>query len=594
MVLIIRRFPCALIFIVVLTGKGGGLYRERVQASLQDFVEKATPGGANVAVVTFENYWQEADNSLTRRLPWPRTTWIFKKGGFYSYILRNSAPDKSTVALLSSLPVDWRKTSEAVRIALQQAFVRWIVARDNLTLFRGGEPALVLSTCLAGTSPRRHVSLGGPHSASDGSSLLYDYRPHEEVADVKCSTRKTSLSGKVMKIACLRSSQFPHHDICAAYSHLFGILEAKNISLVYQIHAHWSTMLYDLYCEDTDMAVLIKPLHEHSLPASTYGEVIFAHETFYASESKIQAPSLFDTMLQSPFTIAATVASLAISVGLLVLIGRHPLHERLQTETLFLFAIFLASSTSFPRVARWPRVQNVVYLFWALAMLPLSQYIQGQLTSVVTVGRAANSLDTLDELEAALDAGVAAPCVPREMESWHGIIRGNHPTKLGEKLRASFLKYEDKLVTADLRSCVECATKNGSVCYAHRMPHFVMKKYWDTLIAFDENLMTQSCSMPLRKSFPLTYAYRAFLRRVREAGLLASPYCQHNMPCTRRSRGRRPPQTEKPVLELHGFFVFYVVILAGTVGVFVGELLFARFSTSARFPALHRGRRRER
>ncbi|KAL1472026.1 hypothetical protein MTO96_039590, partial [Rhipicephalus appendiculatus] len=73
-------------------------------------------------------------------------------------------------------------------------------------------------------------------------------------------------------------------------------------------------------------------------------------------------------------------------------------------------------------------------------MLPLSQYFQSELTSLVTVGRPANNLDTLQELEAALDAGVAAPCVPKQTASWDGIMNSNHPTTLGKKLRASVLK----------------------------------------------------------------------------------------------------------------------------------------------------------
>ncbi|KAL1417238.1 hypothetical protein MTO96_027057 [Rhipicephalus appendiculatus] len=84
--------------------------------------------------------------------------------------------------------------------------------------------------------------------------------------------------------------------------------------------------------------------------------------------------------------------------------------------------------------------------------------------------------------------------------------------------------------------------------------------------------------MPLRKSYPMRDAYRAFLQRVREAGLLSSPYCKHEMACSHYSSTERASQTEKPLFELHGFFVFYAMLLAGTVGVLVAELLYAHFS----------------
>ncbi|KAL1466763.1 hypothetical protein MTO96_042516 [Rhipicephalus appendiculatus] len=185
-------------------------------------------------------------------------------------------------------------------------------------------------------------------------------------------------------------------------------------------------------------------------------------------------------------------------------------------------------------------------------MLPLSQYFQGELTSTVTVGRPAESLDTLDELEAALDAGVAAPCVTRDSASFVGIKYLDHPTKLGQKLRASLFEHSDKLVTDSLRSCFDCAARSGSVCYGPRMPSLVLKGSPHPIAAFDENFMTRAFSMPLRKSFPLRDAYRAFLQSLTEHGLLDSPYCEHGIACKRYSRVESCPQTETPLLELRG------------------------------------------
>ncbi|KAL1446897.1 hypothetical protein MTO96_044454 [Rhipicephalus appendiculatus] len=169
-------------------------------------------------------------------------------------------------------------------------------------------------------------------------------------------------------------------------------------------------------------------------------------------------------------------------------------------------------------------------------MLPLSQYFQSELTSLVTVGRPANNLDTLQELEAALDAGVAAPCVSKEAASWDGIVNIDHPTTLGKKLRASLLKNRHKLVTdSGSHSCFECARRSGSVCYSHRMHSSLLKIFPGSFIAFEENFMTRVYTMPLRKSFPFRDAYRAFLQRVRESGLLSSPHCTETFFCTRSS-----------------------------------------------------------
>ncbi|KAL1424487.1 hypothetical protein MTO96_020125 [Rhipicephalus appendiculatus] len=323
-------------------------------------------------------------------------------------------------------------------------------------------------------------------------------------------------------------------------------------------------MVYDLYCENTDMVVLMMPTDYVMLAASTYGDIIFMPETFYARESEIEAPSLYDTTLRSALAVAVTAASLTVCAGLLVLIGGPHLHERAQTETLFLLALFLARSTPFPNATRWPRVRNVVYLFWAFSDAPaVPQYFQGELTSVVTVRRPANSLDTLDELEATLDAGVAAPCIPKGSSTLDIILNWDHPTTLGKKLRASLSKHWDQLVTANLRACFECARRSGSVCYARRMTSSLSKRLCPNVVAFDENFIAWPHSMPLRKTFPLRDAYRAFLQRVREGGLLSSPYCKQDAACVRSFHTKRSSQTEKPLFELHGFFALYAVLLSG-------------------------------
>ncbi|KAL1443827.1 hypothetical protein MTO96_045811 [Rhipicephalus appendiculatus] len=153
-----RRMPSQLIAVVILIGKTASASAEEPQASLRDIVETPTPAKVNVAVVSFDQHWKEVDNSLTRRLPWPRTTWIFKKGGLPVYVLKNGAADRLTVAIVPSLSVDWRKIVDDVTKTLEGKFVRWIVARDNLTFSFEGEPVSVLPACIAATSPRNLTS----------------------------------------------------------------------------------------------------------------------------------------------------------------------------------------------------------------------------------------------------------------------------------------------------------------------------------------------------------------------------------------------------------------------------------------------------
>ncbi|KAL1418645.1 hypothetical protein MTO96_025826 [Rhipicephalus appendiculatus] len=556
------------------------------QASLRDIVETPSPAKVNVAVVSFDECWNEVDYSLTRRLPWPRTTWIFKKGGLDTFILKNGAADRLTVAIVPSLRVDWRNTIDDVRKELKRTFVRWILARGNLTVSFVGEPVSVLPNCIPGTSQRNHTSHDVCDSEPDDSPLLYDNRPHEELGLFKHSTKKTSLTGKVMKIGCVRSKHFEDYDLCSIYSYLLGLLEAKNVSVVYQVTSNWSTALHDFYCENTDMIALRFPFNEYMMAMATYDEIRMVSETFYALAGNMQVPSLSETTLRSASTVAATAASVTICAGLLAFVGGPPLRDRAQSATLFLYAVFLATSRPFPKPRRWPKLQNALCLTWALAMVPLSQYFRCELTSLVTVGLPASNLDTLEELEAAVDAGAVAPCVPTQSATLGSLVYSNHTTTLGKKLRAALLKHRDQLVKDSVRSCLDCARKSDGVCYLPRFPSSLPKLAH--VAAFDKNFVTRPSSLPIRKTFPLKDAFRAFLQRVREADLLSSPQCEQKAICTRFSSAEIPSHTEKSLLELRGFFAFYAALLSGTVCVLLAELLFARFSK----PAFLRRRRR--
>ncbi|KAH7976220.1 hypothetical protein HPB52_010100 [Rhipicephalus sanguineus] len=366
-----------------------------------------------------------------------------------------------------------------------------------------------------------------------------------------------------MKIGCVRSKQFEDYDICSVHSYILDMLEAKNVSLVYQLASDWWTAWHDLYCENTDVTVLSVPFNVQVLAMATYSEIQMVSETFYALAGNTQAPSLFQTTLRSASTVAMTAASLTICAGLLVLTGGPPLRDRAQSTTLFLYAVLMATSRPFPEHRRWPRVQNALCLIWVLAMVPLSEYFRCELTSLVTVGVPASNLDTLEELEAAVDAGAMVPCVQTRSATLDSLTRSDHPTTLGQKLRASLMKHREKLVKDNVRSCIDCAKKVNGVCYAPRWPPSL--PVLAHVAAFYENFITRPASLPIRKTFPLKDAFRAFLQRVREADLLSSPQCKKDGICTRRSSNAEfASDTEKPLFELLGFFGFYAALLSGT------------------------------
>ncbi|KAL3243172.1 hypothetical protein MRX96_002403 [Rhipicephalus microplus] len=569
------------IAIAILVSKAASVFTEGGvhQTSLEDIVEMLTPTKVNVVVVSFDEHWRDIDNSLMRHLPWPTTTWIFKKGELLRYVFENGAGDRLTVAIIPSLSVHWRDIVDEVKVIFEHTFVRWIVTGNNLTLSHTMTPAWVLPSCTVGTSQRSHINLG----VANVDTLVYDYRPQEELRVLIRSTKKTSLKGKAMKIGCVRYKQSVVRYSCSLYSYLFDMLSIGNVSLEYKLTSAWLETMEDLYCESIDMAVLLMPSNEDLLAMATYDEIHMVPETFYALESKTQATSLYYNTFQSAFTVAVTAASLMICAGLLVFISCSHIRERVQSETLFLLALVFARSSPFPKATRWPRAQNVVYLFWAVAMLPLSQYFQSELTAQVTLGRPASSLDTLEELEVALDNGAVTPCVTNESASLTNLRDFNHSTTLGKKLRQLLLKYPDRLLKESPYSCFDCATKADHVCYSPRIPTSMLKRLSDDIIAFDENFIALPSTLPIRKAFPLKEAFRALLQRVREGGLLSSHQCRGEMICKRFSSTQITSETQAPLFELHGFFAFYAGLTSCTVGAFIAEIVFARFSKHPSF-----------
>ncbi|KAL3214652.1 hypothetical protein MRX96_051447 [Rhipicephalus microplus] len=177
--------------------------------------------------------------------------------------------------------------------------------------------------------------------------------------------------------------------------------------------------------------------------------------------------------------------------------------------------------------------------------------------------RPASNLDKLEELEDALNGNAVAPCVPTESALLRRLTNIQQPTRLGEKLHAALVTRWDKLVKDNVSSCINCTTKAGGVCYLPRLPPYLPVLVYVT--AIDENFVTVSVSMHIRKTFPLKDAFRAFLQRVREADLLSSSQCKSKEICTRFSSAEIASSTEKPLFELCGFLVFYAALHFATV-----------------------------
>ncbi|KAL1479650.1 hypothetical protein MTO96_051685 [Rhipicephalus appendiculatus] len=135
---------------------------------------------------------------------------------------------------------------------------------------------------------------------------------------------------------------------------------------------------------------------------------------------------------------------------------------------MFLLAALLATALPESQNQAHGRIRRLLYFIWFLSILSLSVYIRGEITALVTVTGPADHLDTLDELESALDRRTVAPCVV-EGTSTKGILaRSNQKSSssLLRKLNAAYWRESgDSPVVQTPIECLFRAGRADRVCF---------------------------------------------------------------------------------------------------------------------------------
>ncbi|KAL1468438.1 hypothetical protein MTO96_025416 [Rhipicephalus appendiculatus] len=146
-----------------------------------------------------------------------------------------------------------------------------------------------------------------------------------------------------------------------------------------------------------------------------YADVDVAYSTFCARANDTRVISVFDVLSYSTVGVSLTVTCMVVCAVVLPSLSGIQRFRNLAVnfarEAMFLLAGLLATSLPESQNQAHRRIRRLLYFFWFVSILSLSVYIRSEITALVTATGPADHLDTLEELESALDRRTVAPCV---------------------------------------------------------------------------------------------------------------------------------------------------------------------------------------
>ncbi|KAL1480285.1 hypothetical protein MTO96_051160, partial [Rhipicephalus appendiculatus] len=352
-------------------------------------------------------------------------------------------------------------------------------------------------------------------------------------------------SGHVLRLDCVHLSRYgnlkafglnPSFCHTKHNFHLIRLLAHKNLSLPYRRFYDYSSAFSALFEGNIDLVVMKTNLEREFISLMSYADVDVAYNTFYARANDTRVISVFDVFSYSTVGVTLTATCMVVCATVLAsLSGIQPLRNlalNFVHEAMFLLAALLA--TSLPEVEHQShaRIRRLLYFFWFLSILSLSVYIRSEITASVTVTGPADHLDTLEELESALDRRAVEPCVV-EGTSTKAILERptkNRSSSLLGKLNAAYRRAsgESPVVLTPVE-CIFRAGRPDRVCYLPLQPRCVVEHVARGIRPFQEPFAMVLDGFPVRHGYSLLPALRNFLFAVREGSLLSrvDDHCEY-------------------------------------------------------------------
>ncbi|KAL1479651.1 hypothetical protein MTO96_051686 [Rhipicephalus appendiculatus] len=554
---------------------------------LLDVVQALAPKEVEVALVSFNPRPSRLHNERSQMLPIKKTTWLFYDRKFRSFLTRNAKHRKMTVAIVTELHN---------RLELLQALilsddvyysgVHWILVRDisemkqEIYKYHKMFPAIMLSVLgisgnavtnalIYSSSRRRRVFVGAQELPKMISSSELPWRKKQQ-----------RFSGNVLRLGCVYLSRYENRNtftLNPSFCHtslntlFLRLLAHKNLSLTYRRFYGYERTLSALFERKIDLVVMKTNLESVFNTLLSYADVDIAYNTFYARANDTRVISVFGVLSYSTVGVSLTVTCMVVCAVVLASLSGNQRFRNLAVnfarEAMFLLAALLATSLPESQSQTNGRIRRLLYFIWFMSILSLSVYIRGEITALVTVTGPADHLDTLEELESALDRRTVSPCVV-EGTSTKGILAHSNQkssSSLLRKLNAAYWRESgDSPVVQTPLECLFRAGRADHVCFLPHQHECLVEHVARGVRQFEEPFTMVLDGFPVRHGYSLLPALRKFFFAVREAALWSSivNFCNYDAGALIEVR-----------IELQQFIMHYFALQLVSLFVFAVECL---------------------
>ncbi|KAH9372394.1 hypothetical protein HPB48_019966 [Haemaphysalis longicornis] len=572
---------------------------KRYQTTQQEFelLQKWISRYDRVILFLCSNRLDKSELVFLKQMWAKTTTWTSFNNTFLNALGENVFVNLRSLVLLPQISegeVGCLRGRANVTIHLNLA--DWVVLRDDRQLvtpvtYRGTRAVCALSS-----------DFGHPEALD---RTLFQPMLHSR----RCISREipresgwtAAFDGREVIFGCVPLKSFRTNDptSCNAstYKEIFDVLLSLNATLKLVFFGNFESSQKALFRGDLDIIMTSIFTSELAFKLFYYPEIIeYRYERFYAWKG--EATVSFLTFLLHSWPAVFSV--LLVMVACYITFNCSQCLERRRRGrfrfhgdwAMFLIASVFKTPAPVPSQfvgnnhATYRQSQKVLILAWLLGVLPLGVYFSGGLTSSLAVIIPPDPIDTVDELEAALDEGKLYPCIFRDSGS--RFFLNNSGERNNQDLRAKLkAAFERKCGTVDLTfeyvmDCLNsCAKRPGFVCFLHGFDECFFKTETRPYSESRDDLGLALSSIPMRKDFTLASQFNKLTRRIFETEL--NPYafnrprwCGKNGPQSLPSEEINIGSTKILTLnDMYAFLLLFLILLLLSVCVLFIEIMAA-------------------
>ncbi|KAL3211787.1 hypothetical protein MRX96_036264 [Rhipicephalus microplus] len=511
------------------------------------------PYDAPVVIACYKQGWADNDVTWTKRLPWSVVSWCNDWSPFLQLLQQKTALNHKTTVIVPSGDADIANFMLSFGENSHFSYlVTWVVllsSSPDLSILSSRLPRLLLCNLIL-------IEI-------DGDSVV-----------------KVAASTDRYWNCTLREHLTVEPKTCQPYRRVTDSIRDLNASIVHEevdlIDFAQSLLRKQCDIYMSHVALSKWRLQDLDFPAVTH----YSYLTFYVRGNSTRPLLVGTVMAKSKTALLLLFGSLSSCFVVLLVMdrlgGNRQGYDTATRTLFFLVASFYANSTRVPSSRPWKLSRNILVFSWILGTFTLTIYIDGELTSWLSVKVPADVVDTLDELSDGIEKRAVWPCVVNLSVFHYLSTRPSNHTLL-KTLHEAYNAYGESMVYANC-AFLPSVCHQGRRCvpreFCKQVLHQRSPAHARTLelrifaegIKRGEDFGQLFSSTPVRKDFPLKNSYRALIRRLSETGCMKS---------ISRSRCETSARFEHAVdehLTLSSLYVLYFGCVATSVLVLTLEL----------------------